>query len=94
MDDNKKIRSSSDIKISDRTRIDISGIDEILSYDDESIILSVCGIRTVVRGSGLRVTVLSVEDGRISACGRIDAVICEEEMPRHTGVFSRLFGNR
>lgn len=91
MDSSKKVNSSSDIRISDRARIDISGVDEILSYDEESIILSVCGTRTVVEGENLRVTVLSVEEGRISACGRINSVISEEAIPVRKGLFSRMF---
>ncbi len=90
MDDNRKTHSSSDIRIHDRGSIDISGVDEILSYDDRTIILSVCGTKTVVEGENLRVTVLSVQEGRISACGRINAVICEEEAPARKGFFSRM----
>ena len=92
MDVSKKNGNLSDIRIVDRSSVEISGIDDILSYDEECIVISLCGVRTVVEGSNLKVTVLSVEEGKISACGRIDAVICDNETKVKKGMFSRLFG--
>lgn len=91
MDTVRKPQSASDIRIINRKQIDISGVDEIFSYDESSIVLSVCGTRTVVEGEDLRVTVLSVGEGRICAVGRIDAVVCEEAAPSGKGFFARLF---
>ena len=90
MDSAKKSFSDSDIRITSMTRVDITGVDEIFSYDDRSIVLSVCGTKTVVEGEELRVTVLSVEDGRISAVGRINGVVCEEDISPKKGFLSRL----
>ena len=90
MDNVKKPQKMSEIRISCRSRIDITGVDEILGYDDRSIVLSVCGTRTVVEGEDLRVTVLSVDEGRISACGKVNAVICEDDLPLRKGLFGRI----
>ena len=94
MDETRKNHSSSDIRISDRAVIEISGVDRVLSYDEESIVLSLCGTKTGIEGECLRVTVLSVEQGRICAEGKINAVICEEEIPVHRGFFSKMFGGK
>ncbi len=91
MDGSKKIHTTSDIKITNRSSVDISGVDEIFSYDENSIVLSVCGTKTSVEGENLRVTALSVENGRVSAEGIINAVICEENVPAQKGFMSRIF---
>ena len=91
MDGSRRINTVSDIRISDRKRIDISGVDEVLSYDDRTIILSVCGTRTVVEGEELKVTVLSVQDGEISAVGKVNAVVFEEATAVRKGLLSGIF---
>ena len=91
MDNQKKSFTNSDVKIFGRTTAEITGVDEILSYDDRTIVLCLCGTRTVVEGEELRITQLSVQDGKISACGRINAIIYEDEVKPQRGFISRLF---
>ena len=91
MDNQKKSFTNSDVKIYGRNTIEVTGVDEILSYDDRTIILSLCGTRTVVEGENLRITQLSVPDGKISACGRVNAIIYEDEIKSQKGLISKLF---
>ena len=91
MDSTRKIHTTSDIRIQDRASSTICGADEIYSYDENSVVLSLCGTRTVIEGESLRVTELSVENGRISLAGKINAVICEDEVPLKKGFFTSLF---
>jgi len=91
MNGTRNVFSSSDVRIYNRSSIEICGVDEIISYDDRMIVLSVCGIRTVVEGEDLRVKDLSVEDGRICASGRINGLFYDEETVQKKGFFSRLF---
>ena len=91
MQNTEKNFSQSDIKINNRSSIDISGVEEILSYDEHSIILSVCGERLVIEGEALRVNELCTKDGRVSAVGKICSLIYEEGSVRKGGFFSGLF---
>ncbi|MBR3994355.1 MAG: hypothetical protein IKI97_03645 [Clostridia bacterium] len=91
MDNQKKSVSNSDVKIFGRSTAEITGVDEILSYDDRTIVLSLCGTRTVIEGEALRVTQLSVHDGRVSAQGRINAIIYEDDIKPQKGFISKLF---
>lgn len=90
MDNTKRSFSSSDIRVYNRERIEIGGVDEILSYDDRTIVLSVCGTRAVIEGENLRVTGLSVEEGKINAVGRLNGFFYEEEIKLRKGFFSKL----
>ncbi len=91
MDDLKNSFLSSDVRISDRGHITVTGVEEILSCDENAVILSVSGTRTVIEGERLRVTELSVEDGKVTAVGKINAVVYEEEIKTSKGFFSGLF---
>ena len=83
--------SMSDVGINNRSSIDISGVEEVISYDEQSIVLVVCKARMTVEGENLRVTELSVDDGKVSAIGRIDAVTYDEGTVKKSGFFSSLF---
>lgn len=91
MDGTRKTHTTSDIRITNRDTATLCGVDEIFSYDENSVVLSLCGVRTVVEGENLKVTELSVENGRISLAGRINAVICEDDVPLRKGFFGSLF---
>ncbi len=94
MDGTRKTHMVSDIRITNRETAQLCGVDEIFSYDENSVMLSLCGVRTVVEGEGLKVTELSVDDGRITLSGRINAVICEDDVPLRKGFFASLFRGR
>ncbi len=83
--------SLSEVRINCRSSIDISGVEDVISYDDRSIVLVVCGVRTVVEGEELHVTRLSVEEGKVSATGHIGALIYEEAPVKKGGFLSGLF---
>ena len=83
--------SLSDVRISNRSSIDVSGVEQIISYDEQSIVLVVCGVKMIVEGENLVVTELSVENGKVSAKGKITAVIYEEGAVKKTGFFSGIF---
>lgn len=91
MDDLKNSFLSSEVRISDRGFIAVTGVEEILSCDENAVILSVSGTRTVIEGERLRVTELSLEEGKVTAVGKINAVVYEEEIKTSKGFFSGLF---
>ena len=81
----------SNVTIHARRSIDVSGVSEIISYDDKSIVLVVCGDTMVIEGEQLHVTHLSVQEGKISATGKICALIYEEKTVKKGGIISGLF---
>lgn len=91
MENRIRQHSSSQIIVNCRSSIDITGVEEVVSYDDRSIVLVVCGTRTIVEGESLHVTRLSVEEGRVCAEGQIGAVIYDDAPVKKGGFISGLF---
>ncbi len=91
MENRTKEFGTSQIIINCRNSIDITGVEEVISYDDRGIVLVVCGSRTIVEGEQLHVTRLSVEEGRVCAVGHIGAVIYDDVPAGKGGFISRLF---
>ncbi len=71
---NHKI-SSQEITIHDRAHLKISAVEDVLSFDDTSIILKSSFGSIAVDGKDLHITRLSVETGELFIEGRIDGVL-------------------
>ena len=68
-------QEKSDIAIRSRKRIDITGVKEVLSFDDSSVsMITRCGEITV-EGEGLKIETLDTDKGIVAVDGKIDAVI-------------------
>lgn len=74
-----------------RTFLTLNAVDEVLSFDDTVINLSVGGVTFSVYGTGLSIINLSVENGNISISGKIDSLIYTDEAPEKRSFFSRFF---
>ncbi len=60
--------------LSSREKLTLSGVKEILNFDDTEVNLrTVCGDLTV-EGSNIRISVLNVEKGEVEMEGKINAV--------------------
>lgn len=64
-----------DCTIKARTHTDITGVNEVVSFDDERIVLvTKCGEMTF-EGQGLRIGSLDIQLGIVSVDGQISAVL-------------------
>lgn len=79
------------LSLTDRAFLCLNSVDEVLSFDEGLVSLSVGGTTLSVSGAGLSVVKLSLESGEISISGRIDALVYSDERPQK-GFFSKLFG--
>lgn len=77
--------------MTDRSFLMINAVDEVISFDEVQVCLSVDGACLTVVGSGLSVSSLSLENGEISIRGRIDQLVYQDEPRRRKGI-GRLFG--
>ena len=68
-------QEKSDIAVRSRKRIDVTGVKEVLSFDDSSVsMITRCGEMSV-EGEGLKVGTLDTDKGVVIIDGKIDAVI-------------------
>jgi len=79
------------IIIEGRARINISGVLDVLDFNEESINLSTTkGILSIL-GEGLHIERLSLESGELAAGGTVCGLNYSDREP-NGGFFSRLFG--
>ena len=62
------------VSIKDRASISITGVTEVISFDDSSIVLKTDQGGMAIEGSSLKIDRLSVENGELSADGKIDSI--------------------
>ncbi len=77
------------IHLDERSSLSISGVMEVESFDEESIVLSTSQGGLIVRGSGLHIEQLSLDGGDLKVDGTIDS-LAYEDRPERGGFFARL----
>lgn len=83
-------RTSSAV-LTGRSFLALTGINEVVSFDESTVTLDCEGTLLAISGEGLSIVKLSLENGEVSLSGRIDAIVYTDEQPKK-GLFSRLFG--
>jgi len=67
------------ITLTDRTILSVTEVDEVVSFDDTIVTLSIGEKLLNVSGNNLTVTKLSLQDGEVVINGEIDAVVYFEQ---------------
>ena len=74
-----------------RKNLTMTGVSEVVSFDDTAVVLRTALGMLTVQGSQLRLKTLSTEGGRVAVTGEISALTYEE--PREPGGWlRRMFG--
>ena len=74
-----------------RSKLNISGVEEVESFDEQEIVMRTVTGGLVVTGEGLSVSRLSVENGDVNVNGRIDALRYENPSEERRSLWSKLF---
>ena len=79
------------IVLDERARLSVTGVSDVLSFDEDRIVMyTVKGELTVV-GEGLHIGKLSLDTGELCVEGKVSDLSYEEAAPAG-GFWSRLFG--
>mgnify|MGYP001030425969 FL=1 len=84
------IRSNHNIIIEDRKKLTLSGVKDVISFDDETLLLETALGRLTVKGAGLHIVNFDTASGDLFAEGKIYAAVYTSE-ERSGGFFSRVF---
>ena len=77
------------IELSERKQLKVSGVEDVISFDEGCIVLStVCGILSV-DGSELRIVSLDVEQGNVEISGTVNGMIYPESVKKSGGFFRK-----
>ncbi|MBE7024580.1 MAG: sporulation protein YabP [Ruminococcaceae bacterium] len=80
--------------LENRKRLTLSGIEDVDSFDEETIVLFADSGSLTVKGTGLHINKLSVETGEVSIEGEVDSLVYtdgESGKTRGMGFLARLF---
>ena len=83
--------SSHRILLEGRTRLAVSGVEEVESFDENTIVMLTERGTLVVRGSELHIEQLSLDGGDLKVEGQVEALTYEDDGGSRGGLFSRLF---
>lgn len=77
------------LQLQDRKKLTMTGVTEVVSFDEEAVVVKT-GLGTlIIQGQGLQLKTLSPEGGRVEVCGTVSALGYQE--PKATGGWRRLF---
>lgn len=78
------------LQLKERKNLTMSGVTEVVSFDETAVILQTAQGTLTVQGRDLQLKTLSLEGGQVAVEGSVSALIYEE--PRSGSWRQRLFG--
>ncbi|UFU01478.1 sporulation protein YabP (plasmid) [Radiobacillus kanasensis] len=94
-ENNQSVRAQVEhhVRMSNRRTLDISGVKEVDSFDNEEFLLQTVMGFLIVRGENLQMKNLDLEEGNVSIKGKIYELSYLEEQhgEKAKGLFSKLF---
>lgn len=92
MADEKRMNSMPhNLVLEDRRMLTVSGVSDVDSFDEETVVVFTDLGELTVRGTNLHINRLSVEVGELTVEGNIAALIYSDEAPKSGGFFSKVF---
>ncbi len=80
------------IHMDDRRLLSVTGVTEVGSFNEHEVTVFTEAGGMTVEGTGLHITRLDLDDGRINVEGEICAIEYDDDAPREKGSFlSRVF---
>ncbi len=79
------------VTVTDRGTVHLTGIDEVVSYDENNIVMQTNMGQLTLDGSGLNIVKLNLGDKEVIIEGKADALYYMESNGKRS-LFSRLFG--
>ena len=77
--------------IEGRKKLNISGVRDVISFDDETILLDTALGKMTVKGEEIHISNFNTETGVLSAEGQIHAVVYMSDGKSSGGFISRIF---
>lgn len=72
-----------------RSALTVAAVDDVVSFDETLVSLSVGETTVNITGEGLSIKNLSLENGDITVNGRINAIVYFDDSPRKKRFFGR-----
>ena len=86
----ERIQLPHKLTLNERKNLTMTGVTEVVSFDENAIIVHTALGTLIVQGKDLALKTLSLDGGQVAVDGQIAALIYEQ--PRDGGFMRRLFG--
>lgn len=91
MDDKRVVKSPHNLILEDRKALMITGVSDVDSFDDQTIVVYTDKGEMTIKGIGLHIDKLSLETGELKVNGNIIAIVYTDDKRQQGGFFGRLF---
>lgn len=78
------------LSLNERKALTMTGVTEVVSFDDTAVVLQTSLGTLVVQGSGLQLKTLSLDGGQVAVDGNVTSLVYEENKTAG-GLWHRLF---
>ena len=91
-EDKKAIKMPHNVIMENRERLNVSGVNDVDSFDEEAVVLFTDMGELTVKGSDLQIQKFSVDTGELTVSGKIYALAYSEDVyQKGQGFFGKLF---
>ena len=80
------------IILEEREQLSVSGVEEVESFDENTIVMLTNRGTLIVRGEELHIEKLSLDGGELQVDGRVEALTYEEQQAPRGSWLTRLLG--
>ena len=80
------------LTLAERGKLTVTGVDEVVRFDETEVEMRTSRGDLIVRGDGLHVGRLAIDTGELGIDGTVSEVLYADEPARGEGFFARLFG--
>ena len=87
----ESINTVQNVIVENRKKINLSGVKEVESFDDETILLETTLGRMTIKGEGLHIENFNMQTGDLTANGKLHAVVYMSDVKNSNGFLSRIF---
>lgn len=87
----ENIRVIQNVIIESRKKLSVSGVKQVISFDEETVLLDTALGRMTVKGENLKIESFNTDTGDLTAAGTVHAVVYMAGRDSGGGFISRLF---
>lgn len=77
--------------LEDRNSLSVSGVSDVDSFDDQTVVIFTDMGELTVRGTQLHISKLSLEIGELLMEGNISSLSYSDAQPKNVGFFNKVF---
>ena len=91
MDENKIRFKSQNIIIEDRLKMTVTGVEQVENFNDNTITLMTVNGGMTIKGEGLNISKLNLDDGNVKIDGKVNGVVYTSRDATPKNIMGKLF---